>query len=504
MPPDVYTNFPPESASDSVNVVLFDAVNTQTWDQSTVYTQLVKYLSNVPPGTKLAAFNLNSHLHMLTGITTDASLLLTTLTSAKSGAGPQQSLLFSSTNEMNPDDWSNSERASLGPSGQSSLAAGVMKSQGNGELQLFRTDARVGLTLQALQQLARYLAGIPGRKNLLWFSGSFPISIFPDQNLLDPFDAQRHYDAELKRTTGLMAAAQVAIYPIQSEGLVQNFGFDADASEIGHTRGITNTGGVAANHNRDANFITMDILAKDSGGKAFYNTNGISDAFTRAMDHGSHYYTITYTPSNRKMDGSYRHIEVKVSGEKHKLAYRRGYYAANANSKAPKDQVVTDPLLPLMTRGLPNLAQIIYKIRVVPTSPQPAANAPRAGNNTEMKGPFTRYAVDFAIAPQDLRLEASSDGQYRGEVEVMLTAYAGDGLPLNLSVKKQQIALKAKTYSETQAVGVQLHCEIDVLQKDIAKGGIRLRTGIYDLQSDNAGTLEVPINTPPATAASTR
>jgi hypothetical protein len=31
----------------------------------------------------------------------------------------------------------------------------------------------------ALNQMARYLAGLPGRKNLIWFSGSFPISILP-------------------------------------------------------------------------------------------------------------------------------------------------------------------------------------------------------------------------------------------------------------------------------------------------------------------------------------
>ena len=232
-----------------------------------------------------------------------------------------------------------------------------------------------------------------------------------------------------------MAAAQVAIYPIQSEGLVQNFGFDADALEIGQTRGITNAGGVTAARNRDANFITMDILARDSGGKAFYNTNGISDAFTRAITNGSHYYSITYTPTNKKTDGGYRRIEVKLSGGKYKLAYRRGYYAADARSKAAKDQPVSDPLS-LMTRGLPNLAQIIYKIRVVPSSPQPAANAPRAGSNVEMKGPSTRYAVDFAIAPQDLQLDASPDGLYRSDVEAMLVAYDRDGKPLNIFVKK--------------------------------------------------------------------
>jgi hypothetical protein len=30
------------------------------------------------------------------------------------------------------------------------------------------------------QEMARYLGGIPGRKNLIWFSGSFPVEFYSD------------------------------------------------------------------------------------------------------------------------------------------------------------------------------------------------------------------------------------------------------------------------------------------------------------------------------------
>ena len=42
------------------------------------------------------------------------------------------------------------------------------------------TEARVAITLSAFQQLARYLSGYPGRKNVIWVSGSFPIVLFSD------------------------------------------------------------------------------------------------------------------------------------------------------------------------------------------------------------------------------------------------------------------------------------------------------------------------------------
>jgi hypothetical protein len=43
-----------------------------------------------------------------------------------------------------------------------------------------RANSRIEVTLQAFQQIARYLSAIPARKNLIWFSDNFPISFFPD------------------------------------------------------------------------------------------------------------------------------------------------------------------------------------------------------------------------------------------------------------------------------------------------------------------------------------
>ena len=65
----------------------------------------------------------------------------------------------------------------------------------------FQTDMRVRMTLEAMQQLARYLSAIPGRKNVVWFSGSFPIALDPDDALQDPFEAMRNYSDEIPANT---------------------------------------------------------------------------------------------------------------------------------------------------------------------------------------------------------------------------------------------------------------------------------------------------------------
>ncbi len=52
--------------------------------------------------------------------------------------------------------------------------------QMDAQQQSYQLQQRAQFTLDAMSQIARYLSGIPGRKNLIWLSGSFPINILPD------------------------------------------------------------------------------------------------------------------------------------------------------------------------------------------------------------------------------------------------------------------------------------------------------------------------------------
>src|SRR5277367_6170088 len=85
LPPHVSTNFPVTQTADSVNVLLLDALNTPSRDQTYVHTQMLKYLKAIPPGTRVAIFTLASRLRMLQGVTTDSSELLAILKSAQAG-----------------------------------------------------------------------------------------------------------------------------------------------------------------------------------------------------------------------------------------------------------------------------------------------------------------------------------------------------------------------------------------------------------------------------------
>ena len=43
----------------------------------------------------------------------------------------------------------------------------------------------------------------------------------------------------------------------------------------------------------------MEVIAKETGGKAYINTNGLQEAVADAVRNGSSYYTIAYVPRTR-------------------------------------------------------------------------------------------------------------------------------------------------------------------------------------------------------------
>ena len=147
-----------------------------------------------------------------------------------------------------------------------------------------------------------------------------------------------------------------------------------------------------------------------------------------------------------------------------------------------------------MKRGLPDFSQILYKVRVTPIHPQPSSDAAHAGDNPDLKGPLTRYGVDFAVSVGDLAFETTADGMRDANLEVMLIAYDRDGKPLNAVTRKHELRMKPENYAAAQAAGLQMHFEIDVPTDELARNDVYLHAGIYDVRASNAGTLEVPLH----------
>jgi len=496
LPPNTFSNLPLAKAGDAANILLLDALNTQMSDQSYVHAQMIKYINGIRPGTRLAIFTLAERLRFIQGFTGDPALLMAAVNGQNSAGNPQLSALLQTSEETDANNRAAAQiqqMAAATGSAQMQAAAAALQ-QFQAETQSAQTGVRIQTTLEAMQQLARYLQGIPGRKNVIWFSGSFPLSIFPDFSQGGANPARQYQDA-VSRTANLLTAAQIAIYPIGAQGLAVDRHYDfsgpqspkfANAQVMTQYQVSDLYGGSLE---RTAAFAAMDELAKDTGGEAFYNTNGLNNALDRVLNHGTHYYTLTYSPANKKMDGRLRRIEVKVSGESYHLAYRRGYYATDETLvQAAKLSPTADPLRPLMDHGMPDSTAITYAMHVLSANPQPAPGAAHVGDNANLKGPVTRYRVNLTVPVDHLTLDPASDGVRHGSVEVTLVGYDRDGKPLNWIVRMLQLTVRPDRYAAVQASGVSYNLEMDVPAADVY-----LRSGVYDQGSSQSGTLEIPL-----------
>ena len=172
MPPHYYNNLPVHPHGSAVNVLLLDGLNTPVTDQLEVRKQMLAYVKTIPSGTTMAVFTLSSRLRMIQGFTSSIADLTATLEKAQSA--PQESVaLDSSAGNAFDSAIGNLEMMKAPAAAMASIQAF------QSDVDAHRTDNRVALTLEALQQLARYLNAVPGRKNLIWFSASFPVAVGP-------------------------------------------------------------------------------------------------------------------------------------------------------------------------------------------------------------------------------------------------------------------------------------------------------------------------------------
>jgi VWFA-related protein len=481
LPANVFTNIPRATPTASPIVLLLDSLNTPLSNQLMVRKQMIDYLQHLQPGVPMAIVTLGSQLRLIQGFTDDPSILRAVIQDLKSGAGPQASTLLDSRTET---------------------TAKTVATQINQSLRQFLTEqtasqdsARALTTLDALQQLARYLAGIPGRKSVIWFSGAFPSYIFPNRALGNPSTVEHGFADETRQADAALASAQVAIYPIAAEGLANDPLYGADTQLTGQSAYDIQRQSIAS-LNKDTNLrngdhATMDQIAEDTGGEAFYNSNAFGKAIARVTEDGSHFYTLSYTPAQMSSPERFRKIKVSLKDHPHDhLAYRHGYFTAVSQpAKAAKPGL--DPLRPYMQPGEPDSTEIPLALIVQPAAPGIGDTSRcSAGDNHNLNKPLSCYAVSFVIAARGLHFDTSPDGTRHDTIDVTLLACDADGKPVNWTVRRVKLDMDAARYTQVLSEGVHFSLTIGVPKEATSLSG-----GVYDPASGRAGTLTVGMST---------
>ena len=525
LPPDTRTNLPIANETDSITVLLLDGVNTAPADVAYVRREMIKFLKTQPPGQTMAVFALGHRLQLLQGFTTDTSELMAKL--EKANATSPASLLPT-------EDQTFQERQELTDqvaSGVSSIdVANTQNFMSNADAS--QTQMRMNVTIDAMQELSRYLAGMQGRKNLIWFSGSFPLQFFAvvdtvgnGGGITPTIQATGSFEKELKETADMLVAARVAVYPVDVRGALTQPMTSATqqtdyaqqvsgppgskpgtgAQEVfgAGTGGSYGTDRQVSEQQIASEHTTMDVIARQTGGRAVYDSNGLQHAMAEALSDGSNYYTLAYVPTNTKYNGAQRNIEVRLTQGKAQLFYRRSYYA-DARDTTPTAGGDKGLISAAAVLGAPPSTQILFQARVLPegdptlTGPMPDKDL-KENPTRAFKGTPHRFVADLGVQLGELTFSDGADGARTARLEIALVAYDKDGQPVNSLGRQLNLNLSAAQFEQVSAAGKGIPVRLAI---DLPPGAGVVRAVVYDMASAKIGSLEIPVVVP-ATEANT-
>jgi VWFA-related protein len=474
LPPNTFTNAaaPEPETARPLNILMIDSLDTPIATQSIVQKRMVDFVDKAPAGTRVAVFSLSptGKLSLVQGFTTDQQLLKNAIKSKKLNLGVPS--LEDSGQDVNVDISPDMFEGQAAPK-QSAMVVQPKATAYDQNVECQHAASRGQYTLSAMAEISRYLSGMPGRKNLLWYSGGFPDRMRDKQGSVC-YD----FREDLSNAEGLLAISHVVVYPVDSRAL-DLLAKNAPDSRIVRTQ--------ATEH------LSMEGIAGATGGKTFFNTNDLAAAAQQAIDTGANYYTITYAPPNQTMDTRRRSIAVKVDQPDLNLLYRHQYHALPPNTTLSGKSVdKATPLQSAMMRGALEPTEILFHVTVA-LAPTTEATLPPGSNPDPkaMKPPYRHLTLNYLIDINGIQFDLSDDGNYHGQFEYAVNVYdTDDGKLVNSSTMAAKPALADDAYESMLEGGAKLRQEIGLP----AKGEYILRIGVRDLTTDHLGVIEVPVS----------
>lgn len=172
LPPGTFTNDSVTPTDGALNILLLDKLNTPFAAQGNAVNEVLKYLKGPRTDSRIAIFVLTTQLKLLQGFTSDPDVLRALVEGKK--ALPGGSLVR--TDHVSGDEpgadtsMTITPAESVGNSPDASLLESSLEDL-KADQQSFQLMLRARYTLDAFNQLARYLSTLPGAK----ISSGFPV-----------------------------------------------------------------------------------------------------------------------------------------------------------------------------------------------------------------------------------------------------------------------------------------------------------------------------------------
>lgn len=492
--PNNFVNLPTTPEHGPLYVILYDLANMEVDDQIDARRQALKFIDAKPAGTRFAIFVRSDGLYLVQGFTEDKKLLFAALDPKKPKSHvPRVFLLARNYGYRDP----------------------------------------VAM-LEVFNKLADFLNGLPGRKNLIWMAGTFPLAFFPRAG--DPHDYRKDIQGEINRLT----LSQIAVYPVSVRGVVTNpegaptgmaphGGAGGESASpppnLGNTPASSTPAAQAAARSDALNASLFSSLAADyevqkelarsTGGRAFISTNDVAAALTEATLVDGNYYSLTYSPTDAKDDGTLRNIKVKLAHPHpgYELSYRRSYYALALRSPAQPESHSAletsaghepyDSLQSNMKHGGPMVHDLLFAAHIH-TEGRPARATTEQMEQLSQEPAYFRtrrknkppkpldpidlqtYAIDYRVSDPTSASKAAQAGDNLA-FEFAACAFDAEGRVLNGIVNdalRDTSAAQGGNKSQLFRVRQEL---------DVPLNADWIRIGVRDKVTGRMGTLEVQL-----------
>jgi VWFA-related protein len=322
--------------------------------------------------------------------------------------------------------------------------------------------ARAEVTAKAFRAIARRMAGIPGRKSLIWITSSFPLTYGDDPS------RQTESQAEVSNIANLLSDANIALYSIDPRGAGTAFSQSSSSSD-GTTGGAGKAGKAMRALDNSApttglsGVESMEQIASQTGGKAFINVNDIAPPIREVIEAAEVSYMLGFYVDDKALDGKKHDLSVKLSKKAEtsgaKVSYRKSYLAAAHRDHPQMNELVADRL---------NANRIGVMAASAPLPNKPGVDA-----------------VQVRVDLKDLQFERRADKWFTS-FDLALAIESG-GEP-KVSISPNSLSLSDDQLRQGLVGGVTIDNTVPAPDK-----AATLRVVVQDKASGEAGSVRIPL-----------
>lgn len=176
-----------------------------------------------------------------------------------------------------------------------------------------QSESVTAATLSSLESLMRSVGQMSGRKLVFFITDGFFLN-----------DRNTGYNNKISRIADAAVRGNLVIYSVDARGLTGSTDASSNRSDPLGQLARSNVGELAASQDG------MNSLAVDSGGKAFLNTNSLSDAIKDGLRETANYYLLAWRPSSEDQKSpNFKRLEISIPGRP-ELSVRvaRGFFSS--------------------------------------------------------------------------------------------------------------------------------------------------------------------------------